>query len=83
MGGGLGGANVGFLAPSGMPKADPGCPLSPQEHMITLRANCQQRTKPRAGPAILAETESQMPGGAQQPWIHPTPESLFSKPVCF
>ena len=59
----------------------PGDLLVPRNMCLILRANCQWRTDAPAGSTSLAEAESQMSGGARQPWIHPTPESHFSRPA--
>lgn len=82
VGGGPHGANVGFLTPSGMPKAWYWASLGPQENVIDSAGKLPTENQSSGGSAILAEVGSQLSGGAWQPRVHPTPESHFSKPAC-
>lgn len=58
----------------------PGDLMVPENMCLILRANCQWKTNAPAGSASLAEAESQMSGGARQPWIHPHQNPTFLDP---
>lgn len=82
VGGGLGGATVGFLTLSGMPKACYWATPGSQENVIDSEGKLPTENQPLGSSAILSEAGSQKSSGARRPRIHPTPEPHFSKPAC-